>query len=100
LASSTSERDIPGLARQAGGDDDDLGPLEDLRVVAAGEDGIGVEVLGGLVGVQGDTCRIVGTDIVQGDLAAQLLLGQNLGRGLSNASGSNDGDLLHGFAPR
>ncbi len=83
------------LARQAGRYDQHVRATHDLRVVAAAEFAIELEEGGGLTDVQGDALRHVLADVVEGNLPAQLLFGKDLGRGLPDSAGTDDGDLAH-----
>ena len=92
-----------GLARQAGGDHDDVGALDGLvalAVRAGGDaDDLGLEALDGpgLVEVEREALGLALDDVGEHDRVEDVVLGQALRGGRAVETGADDGDLLtHG----
>ena len=89
-----------GLARQAGGDDDDVRArdrLVPLAVRAGGDaDDLGLEALDrpGLVEIEGETLGLALDDVGEHDGVEDVVLGEALRGGRAVEAGADDGDLL------
>ena len=87
-----------GLARQAGGDDDDVGAVDGLVAVAARPstpDDLGLEALDRprLVHVQREALGLALDDVGEHDGLEDVVLGQPLRGGGAVEAGADDGDL-------
>ena len=84
-----------GLARQAGGDDDDVGALGALVGAAADADDLGLEALDRprLVHVQRDALGLALDDVGEHDGLEDVVLGETERGGGAVETGADDGDL-------
>jgi hypothetical protein len=83
------------FARQSCRDDDQLRVPEDLRIIAAADRAVEVEVRGHLENVERKPLRDILPDIHECDLAAQLFCCRDLSRRLADAASADDGDFVH-----
>ncbi|CAO3352082.1 hypothetical protein [Azospirillum melinis] len=89
------------LARDAGGDDHDVGTLDDRVVVAAGQAGVEALDRGGFGEIQRLAGRHAFGDVEQDDVAQFLLSGEQSQRA-ANLAGTDERNLLasHGAFPK
>ena len=92
------EAGLPGLARDAGGEDDDIGIAG--VPVRPGVDGDGRAERRALPDVERFAEGLLAVDVDHDDLGGQPLHGQRVRDGGTDRSGSDDGDFGHGIILR